>query len=288
MRYLLFPKTSPYQLPKIKRLIDRYSCLSTSDMDKRVSDMHALRMRLRLARSLILAANHGLRNVVSLQHYPLMPGKGGKRRIEAYAQKLSADADITDTAVMFRDSEILKARDGRLGIMQDELKRISEKTDEMRCASMGELETIKSFIEDGRMEAQGPFTRALPYAFGAFLGASLGLLFDRVHTTISRAVFIAAGAILGIAAVALKARRIRRMAIVSGEHIFSRDYGEELKELSKGFDRRYIAFAEAIDATMGKAREGLEPLLDNLLSQVSDEQRAKVQRDLEFSEAEDS
>lgn len=287
MRKILLPKASPYRLPSIERLLERYSRLSTSDIDKRVSDITALRMRLRLARSLILSANPGLGDVISLQFYPFMPGKGGPRQMEAYAQEMSPHAAINDSSLMHRNSEILKARDSRLGIMQDELKRIADKTDEMRCSSMSELETIKSFIEDGRIETHGPFRRALPYAFGAFLGASLGLMFDRVQTALSRIAFMATGAVLGIAAVALRVHRARKMAIISGEHIFSRDYGEELKQLSKGFDRRYTAFADAIDETMEKARRGLEPLLDNLLSQVSDEQRAKVRRDLGFFEAKD-
>jgi F0F1-type ATP synthase assembly protein I len=289
MRKFFSHRYSTNQLPRIDRLLKRYSKLSTSDMDKRISDMHALRMRLKLARSLILAMKPDLKDVVSLEHYPSMAGKTGTRKIEAYAQELSPGVSINDATAVHRDAEILRARNARLGIMNDELKRISEKYEDAISASMEELEALKAQLEDSTNDFPGLFSRSMPYATGALLGAGLGFMVDRVQTVLSRITFMATGALLSFTAVFLNMRRMMKRAIMSaGNYILSKDYEGEVKQLSKGFDSRHIAFAESIDETMRKSRKGLESLLDSLLSQVTDNERAKAERDLDLFNAKNS
>jgi hypothetical protein len=283
-----YNRNAPNQLPKLKRLLSKYAALPLPDLGNRISDVHALIVKLRFARSLITTANPDAGSVVSLDLHPSRAGSWKRKTAEAYAQALALGVDVSNTQVMHRNAEILRARAGRLDIMNGELKRIAQKDEDAICESMEELEAARAGIEDGTID-QAPGNRKFFYAINGIWGALMGFTLGRFNgsptfTVISTVLGTLFG--LGVAA-GRQWRESARSIIVNGRHIF-KDFENEVKELSRGFDARYANFAISIDETMEKSREGLNCLIDELLPQVPEQVRERVQRDIGFFEARDS
>lgn len=257
------------QLPKIEKLMERYSKLPLSRMGRVPPQMHALHTKLKMTRSLILAANPGLDDLVSLQLYH------HKRNAGSYTKDLLASAPISDSRSMHLNSEILRARIACLGGMIDEINGDAEKDRATVHRTIEELSDLRGRIG---IPISQPAKRYLFPALHIAGWCAFGAAISGLQNIGSTLILMATGALAGLAFKFSLLRKAKRQAIMSGDYVFMQEYEQDLKRLQAGFDKRYPGFSEVL----GKCRRGLEELLDNLLSQVPDEQRKVAERDISF------
>ncbi|MBD3210831.1 hypothetical protein GF318_05600 [Candidatus Micrarchaeota archaeon] len=266
MRQLFSEKTAPRRGPK--RILERYKKLSDHDIRGRIAEMDFTITNLGLARFLIESGNKDVNKVISLDIYPFMTGRAG-RRTEAFRQELEPGSGVGDTGTMHRNMQILGERQTRLEVLKQELERIAEKDQKRIREKIGELES---------MDNPGKKRSGAYLGMAAVAAAGLGLL--GAGGTTGKTVLLAAGAVAGICA----AKSLKGRICSQKESNVPENWQKELDELSRGFELRYSALAASVDETLYFSSRQLDRLIRNLLSQVPDSIKKEARQDIEFFE----
>lgn len=277
---VLYDTRRKSQLPKINKMLNRYTLISSEPIHYTVAELESLSKKIQCISSMIGTANPNVSNVVSLDLYPFMTGKTNRRAIPSHALDLAPLARPEDTHAMLRNMHILRSRKARLDIMAGELRRIARKEEDTVIKSMSELEGLRDTLEqlpDGAASNTGK-----QFAFVAIQGAIFGFIVSRFNSALEMILFPAIGVAVSVGIAALRLKILNRSAEWADS---LKPYEAELKELSKSFKERYKAFTESILQTIEKSSQGLDELAVNLLPYVPERDREKIMSYLEFLDA---